>query len=81
MCRLTEQLAGEQKARVSAEASAAKAAAAAEAATDALAVKEQQLTEWRQLDRASKETATQQLQLSQVTPLPLCSTLVRVTGP
>eukprot|EP00878_Enallax_costatus_P030856 GHUV01033656.1.p1 GENE.GHUV01033656.1~~GHUV01033656.1.p1 ORF type:complete len:369 (+),score=155.45 GHUV01033656.1:748-1854(+) len=63
--RLAEQLAEEHKARVAAEAAAAKAAAAAEAAADALAVKEQQLAEWRQLDRASKETATQQLQLSQ----------------
>lgn len=65
-CRLQKQVAEEHKARVVAEATATKSAAAAEAAADALAVKEQQLTEWRQLDRASKETATQQLQLSQV---------------
>lgn len=66
-CRLGDQLSEEQKARVAAEAAAVKSAAAAEAAADALAVKEQQLAEWRQLERASKETATQQLQLSQVT--------------
>lgn len=68
LCRLELQLAEEQKARAVAEVAAAKAAAAAEAAGDALAVKEQQLAEWKHLDRASKETAIQQLQLSQVRP-------------
>lgn len=65
-CRHEKQLVVEQKARATAEAAAAKATAAAEAAKEALAFKEQQLAEWKQLDRASKETATQQLQLSQV---------------
>lgn len=51
---------------MAAEAAVAKATAASEAATEALAMKEQQLTEWRQLVQASKETASQQVQLSQV---------------
>jgi len=63
---LRQRLAAEEQARVAAEAAAAKSAAAAEAAADALAVKEQQMAGWRDLEQASKATATQQMQLSQV---------------
>jgi CelD/BcsL family acetyltransferase involved in cellulose biosynthesis len=65
-CRCEEHLAAQEKATAVAEAAAAKATAKAETAADALAAKEQQLAEWRQLAQASKETASQQLQLSQV---------------
>lgn len=63
---LRERLAAEEVARVAAEASAAKSAAAAEAAADALAVKEQQMAAWKDLEQASKATASQQMQLTQV---------------
>jgi hypothetical protein len=65
-CRCEVRLAAQEKAAAAAEAAAAVAAAKVEAAADAVAVKEQQLAEWRQLAQASKETASQQLQLSQV---------------
>lgn len=66
VCSLRERLTAEEQARVKAEAAAAKASAAAEAAADALAVKEQQLAGWRDLEQASKAAASQQMQLSQV---------------
>lgn len=65
-CSLRERLAAEEVARVAAEACAAKSAAAAEAAADALVVKEQQMAAWRDLEQASKATASQQMQLTQV---------------
>lgn len=65
-CRCEERLAAQEKAAAAAEAAAAVASAKVEAAADALAMKEQQLVEWRQLAQASKDTASQQLQLSQV---------------
>jgi hypothetical protein len=65
-CRCEERLAAQEKATAAAETAAAKATAKAETAADALTAKEQQLNEWRQLAQASKETASQQLQLSQV---------------
>lgn len=65
-CSLRERLSAEEVARVAAEACAAKSAAAAEAAADALAVKEQQMAAWRDLEQASKATASQQMQLTQV---------------
>jgi hypothetical protein len=61
-----ERLAAEEVARVAAEASAAKSAVAAEAAADALEVKEQQMAAWKDLEQASKATASQQMQLTQV---------------
>lgn len=39
---------------------------AAEAAADALEVKEQQMAAWKDLEQASKATASQQMQLTQV---------------
>ncbi|WIA08745.1 hypothetical protein OEZ85_008168 [Tetradesmus obliquus] len=63
--RCEERLAAQEKAAAAAEAAAAVASAKVEAAADALAMKEQQLVEWRQLAQASKDTASQQLQLSQ----------------
>jgi hypothetical protein len=65
-CSLRTRLAAEEVARVAAEAHAAKSAVAAEAAADALAVKEQQMAAWKDLEQASKATASQQMQLTQV---------------
>lgn len=61
-----ERLREQEVARTAAEAAAAKATAAAEAAADALAAKQQQLDEWRAIDHAAKQLASQQLQMSQV---------------
>jgi hypothetical protein len=65
-CRCEERLAAQERAAAAAEAAAAVAASKVETAADALKMKEQQLAEWRQLAQASKETASQQLQVSQV---------------
>jgi hypothetical protein len=74
-CSLRERLAAEETARVATEAAGAKSAAAAAAAADALAVKEQQMAAWKDLEQASKATASQQMQLTQVGHAKLASTV------